>query len=438
MRRKSMTEDRLENNKGRGLSPWLVVALLMPVAMLNYLDRQMLASMKTSVMADIGDIGSDANWGRMLGQFKWFYAVLCPVSGYLADRWGRRWTICASLFVWSAVTWWTGHVTSFHELLWARTLMGISEAFYFPAALALIADYHAGSTRSRAMGLHQMGIYCGGVIGGFSGYAADAPDLGWRWAFDVCGIAGMLYALPLLWKLRDSPALPALSGKDRGLASKPANPDESGPGSVADTLRALLGNRSYWLLVLCFTLPALAAWIVRDWMPAILKTEFGIGQGKAGVSAALYWQLAAIAGAFGGGWLADRWSRRNPRGRTFTSALGIALIVPAMFGTGFAPATGQLWVAVIFLMLFGVGWGFFDANNMPILCQIARRRHLATGYGLMNLVSISAGGLADWGFGILRDRQVPLAEVFALFSSLALIAVLLMLLIRPRFTDGES
>src|SRR5687768_14621177 len=176
---------------------WFAVALLWPVALLNYLDRQMLAAMKFSVMADIADIERDANWGYMLGQFKWVYAILSPIGGYIADRFSRRFTICLSLFVWSAVTWWTARVTTYDELLIARSLMGISEAFYIPAALALIADYHTGRTRSRAVGLHQMAIYCGVIAGGFGGYVADSPLLGWRIAFDACGIFGMLYAIPL-------------------------------------------------------------------------------------------------------------------------------------------------------------------------------------------------------------------------------------------------
>ena len=400
---------------------WLVVALLVPIALLNYLDRQMLAAMKFSVMGDIPDIGSEANWGRMLGQFKWVYAFLSPIGGYLADRFSRRATICGSLFAWSLVTWWTGHVGSYSELLTARTLMGISEAFYIPAALALIADYHTGATRSRAVGLHQIGIYCGVIVGGFSGYAADAPGLGWRWAFDACGLAGILYALPLLWLLRDAP-------RTKGA-------EKIGMSPVAATV-ALLTNGSFILLVLYFTLPALAGWIVRDWMPAILKAEFHIGQGRAGVSATLYWQAAAIVGAFAGGWLADRWMRRNPRGRIYVSALGMLCIIPAMFGIGFAPQTGMLWVAIAFLALFGLGWGFFDGNNMPILCQVAPPSLRATGYGIMNLVSISAGGLADWGFGILRDRAVPLAGIFSIFASAAVVSVALVLLIRPRYGDA--
>ncbi|RYD66673.1 MAG: MFS transporter, partial [Verrucomicrobiaceae bacterium] len=189
---------------------------------------------------------------------------------------------------------------------------------------------------------------------------------------------------------------------------------------------------------LYFTLPALAGWVVRDWMPAILKAEFGIGQGKAGVSATLYWQVAAIVGAIVGGVLADRWMGKTPRGRIFISAIGMAMIVPAMFGVGYAPQTGQLWVAIAFLILFGLGWGFFDSNNMPILCQIARPELRATGYGLMNFVSISCGGFADYGFGLLRDRHVPLFAIFSIFASAAVISVVLVLLIRPREADAGT
>jgi MFS family permease len=302
--------------------------------------------------------------------------------------------------------------------------MGVSEAFYIPAALALIADVHRGPTRSRAVGLHQMGIYLGVIVGGFGGYAADHPGLGWRWAFDACGLVGMTYAVPLFVLL--GKAVPLTVPDDRPHASA------AGPGRA---LRELLGNGSFLLLVAYFTLPALAGWIVRDWMPAILKAEFGIGQGLAGVSATLYWQLAAIAGAIGGGWLADRWMRRSPRGRINTSALSMAFIVPAMVGVGYAPDTGLLWVAIVFLILFGLGWGIFDANNMPILSQVVRPSLRATGYGIMNLVSISCGGFADWGFGLLRDRHVPLSGIFAIFASAAVFSGVLVLLIRPRETE---
>jgi MFS family permease len=125
--------------------------------------------------------------------------------------------------------------------------------------------------------------------------------------------------------------------------------------------------------------------------------------------------------------------RRDVRGRVYVSAIGMCLIAPAILGVGGA---GSLAVAVAFLILFGVGWGFFDCNNMPILSQVVRPELRATGYGVMNLVSISCGGLADWGFGVLRDREVPLGVIFGVFAGLALLSVVLVLLVRPRPAAG--
>ncbi len=403
---------------------WMIVALLFPVALLNYLDRQMIASMKVSVMTDVTSIGSEANWGYMLGQFKWVYAFFSPIGGYIADRFSRKHTIVGSLLIWSLITYLTGHVSDYHELLWARTAMGISEAFYIPAALALIADFHTGDTRSRAVGVHQTGIYCGVMIGGFAGYVNEWPDFGWRGAFDYTGIVGVLYALPLLFLLKDVP---------RSVTSAPLLKP-----SVGTAARELLTNRSFILLVLYFTLPALAAWVVRDWMPAILQKEFNISQGKAGVSAALYWQAAALVSAMLGGWLADRWMRKTQRGRIHVSAIGMVLIVPALFGVGNAPAMHSFGLAIASLILFGIGWGFFDGNNMPILSQITRPHLRATGYGIMNFVSMSCGGLADWGFGVLNDVKVPLNVIFSVFASLCLLSALLVLMIRPQLSTRED
>jgi MFS family permease len=296
--------------------------------------------------------------------------------------------------------------------------MGISEAFYIPAALALISDFHTGPTRSRAVGVHQMGIYCGVMIGGFAGFVADSPSFGWRAAFDYTGLAGILYAIPLMFLLRNAP-------RSEEYLTGVAKP------SISAAARELLTNRSYLLLVLYFTLPALAAWVVRDWMPAILQKAFNISQGVAGVSASLYWQAAALLSAVLGGWLADRWMRKSQRGRIHVSALGMMLIIPALFGVGNAPSLNSFALAVAALILFGIGWGFFDCNNMPILCQITRPELRATGYGIMNFVSMMCGGIADWGFGVMTDRHVPLNLIFGVFAGVCILSVALVLLIRP-------
>jgi MFS family permease len=394
------------------------------VAVLNYLDRQMLGTMKGSITGDIPSIATKADWGLVLALFKWTYAVLSPFGGWIADRFSKRHIIAGSLFLWSAVTWWTGHVTSFQELLVVRALMGISEAFYIPTALAFITESHPNETRSRAVGLHQAGIYIGQILGGFAGYAAESPDIGWRTAFTTCGIAGAAYALPLLLLLRPNPSIDA--------AKHPRRPTHTTDfARPTSSWIALLSNRNFLLLVLYFTLPAIAGWVIRDWMPEILREKFLLGQGRAGVSAILFVQIASLLGGLAGGILADRWMQHTPRGRILTSTIGMCLFLPALFGVGNA---STLPLALIGLIVFGIGWGFFDCNNMPILCQISRPEHRATGYGIMNLVSISCGGFGDWLFGLLRDRGTPLNLIFGAFSGLALLSIFIVLRIRPSET----
>jgi predicted MFS family arabinose efflux permease len=251
---------------------------------------------------------------------------------------------------------------------------------------------------------------------------ADSPDHGWRWAFSTCGMIGVIYALPLLAALREPP---------REVASTADAPRE--PASAV--FRGLLGNRNFILLVLYFTLPAIAGWVVRDWMPEILREKFSLGQGKAGVSAILFVQIASIIGVLIGGALADKWMQKTSRGRIYTSAIGMILFLPALFSVGNA---GTLTMAIIGLTIFGLGWGFFDCNNMPILCQITRPEWRATGYGIMNLVSISCGGFGDWAFGWLRDHGVALNLIFGAFGGIALLSGALVLLIRPSADQAKS
>ena len=401
---------------------WWLVALLVPVALLNYLDRQMLATMRGSIVAEIPGMTQRADWGLLLGCFKWTYALLSPIAGLLSDRWNKPKVIAISLFLWSTVTWATSHAHSFSELLVLRSLMGISEAFYLPCALAFVSELHTSATRSRAVGLHQTGIYAGQMLGGFAGYLADSPAFGWRSVFEVCGAAGIFYALPLGWILLTQPSQPQLNSDDS--LQPPSTPK---PPSIARTLRELLSNSNFLLLVLYFTLPAIAGWVIRDWMPDILREKFGLGQGQAGVNAILIVQATSLVGVLLGGTLADRWMNLTPRGRIFTSALGTLLFLPALFCVGNAPT---LAMALAGLAAFGLGWGFFDCNNMPILCQIAPARLRATAYGLMNLVSISCGGLGDWLFGVLRDRNVSLPLIFGTFAGVALLSAFLVLRIR--------
>jgi MFS family permease len=188
-------------------------------------------------------------------------------------------------------------------------------------------------------------------------------------------------------------------------------------------------------LVVYFTLPAIAGWVTKNWLPTFLADTFNLKQGQAGLSATGYIQIASFAGVLFGGVVADWWMRRTNRGRIFTSAIGVALLVPALLGLGFAWSLGA---AISFMVLFGVGWGFFDCNNMPILCQIARPEHRATGYGFMNLVSISVGGAATVVLGRMRDHGIKFSVAFVVSAAVALFSAVLILFLKPRTEDLEQ
>jgi len=394
---------------------WVVVALLWPVVLLNYLDRQMVASIRSSIRADIPSIANDADFGALMAVFMWVYALLSPLGGFIADKFNRRWTVIGSLFVWSAVTWATGHAQTFSQMLTCRALMGVSEAFYIPAALALIADFHTGGTRARAVGIHQSGLYAGLALGGVGGYIAQSGS--WRHCFTWFGVAGVLYAVVLMLALRDAP--PSNAAGDR----------VKNTGTLTETLRALWSQPAFWILVVYFTLPAIAGWVTKNWLPTYLADTFNLREGPAGLSATGYIQIAAFVGVLLGGVVADFWMRRTLRGRIFTSALGVLLLVPALLGLGYA---WSLEAAIGFMIVFGLGWGFFDCNNMPILCQIARPEHRATGYGIMNFVSISIGAVATFALGWMRDHGIKFQVAFVISAAVAFLSVALILRVRPR------
>ncbi len=176
--------------------PWLVVGLLWFVVLLNYIDRQMLSTMKPSMMVDIAELQTAANFGRLMAIFLWIYAFMSPVSGIIADRLNRKWLIVASLFIWSGVTLLMGFAKTFGQLYTLRAVMGVSEAFYMPAGLALIADYHQGKNRSLAIGIHMTGNYLGQALGGFG--ATIAGNFSWQTTFFSFGLLGVTYSFVLI------------------------------------------------------------------------------------------------------------------------------------------------------------------------------------------------------------------------------------------------
>jgi len=401
---------------------WSVVGLLFPVAMLNYLDRQMLATMGLSISADFAELQGASgaeNFGRLMSIFLWIYAFCSPLSGLIADRVNRKWLIVFSLGVWSAVTLAMGQVHDYQTLYWLRATMGMSEAFYIPAGLSLIADYHRGATRSLAIGIHMSAIYLGQALGGVGGWIAQ--DISWRVAFGSCGIIGVGYAIVLTFFLQEK----------NNRHEVAVSPDRGGSILPVKTFSGVhwLG---FILLLLCFCLPSLPGWAIKNWLPTMLQDRFLLDQKSSGLYATLTTASSGFLGVLIGGKVSDMLAKRHVRGRTWTSAAGLLLTVPALAGIGFAPT---LPLVVVCAAFYGLGFGMFDANNMPILCQLAPSRFRATGYGLMNFFGIAAGAFLTPLLGRLKDHGVPLATGFAFCAIPAVLAVVLMLLLRPASRD---
>jgi MFS family permease len=402
---------------------WAVVGLLWVVACLNYLDRLMVASMRESVKADIAM--TEAQFGLLTSVFLWVYGTLSPLGGFIADRFSRKWVVIGSLGVWSAVTWATGHVRSFEQMFVARALMGVSEAFYIPAGLALIADYHQGATRSRATGLHMSGVYAGAALGGLGGYIAES--FGWRQGFTWFGLAGVIYAVVLAALLRDRVVPKATTPMEETAAP-------AGSVSVLSALRALFGQPSFLALLAYFSLFALANWGINGWLPTYLKEQFNLGQGKAGLSATGYIQIASFVGVLIGGVWSDRWVRANPRGRLYVPVIGFCVGGPFLF---LMASTDAFLIAIVGMIVYGLGRGFSDTSTLPILCQVVDRRYRATGYGFLNMFSTFVGGIMIYVGGAIRDADMSLSTVFQASAAGLVVAGLVLLLARPT-RSGES
>ncbi len=404
--------------------PWIVVGLLWFVALLNYLDRQMLSTMQSSMQIDIQELAIAENFGRIMGIFLLIYGLMSPVAGLIADRVNRKWLIIGSLFVWSTVTWGMGYAQTYNQVYWLRALMGVSEALYLPTGLAMIADFHSSKTRSLAIGIHMSGLYTGQALGGFG--ATIAANYSWQTVFHWFGIIGIIYAVILIFMLHD---------KEGHAGTKTAklnvNP-QSTPikkESVFRSLGVILGTVSFWIMLFYFMAPSFPGWATKNWLPTLFSENLGVEMAKAGPMATISIAIASFIGVLIGGPLSDKWVQKNIRGRIYTSVIGLSLTIPSLILLGYGHSHAGLIGAA---MLFGIGYGMFDTNNMPILCQIIPQKYRATAYGIMNMMGVFAGYIVTLMLGSSTDAG-NLGADFSKLSIVVLAAVILMLaFVKPK------
>ena len=359
---------------------------------------------------DIVELQKAEAFGALMAVFLWIYGIVSPFAGVVADRVSRKKLVVGSLFVWSAVTYLMGYATDFTQLYCLRALMGVSEALYIPSALSLIADWHEGKSRSLAIGIHMTGLYVGQAVGGFG--ATIAATFSWHSTFQWFGIIGIAYSVVLALLLYDKPK------------------QQMKKESVWRGLSVVLSTWAFWVILIYFAVPSLPGWATKNWLPTLFAENLGLDMAEAGPMSTITIAASSFVGVLLGGVMSDKWVLRNIRGRIYTSAIGLGMTIPALILLGFGHSVGAG-------MLFGIGFGMFDANNMPILCQIISAKYRATAYGIMNMVGVFAGAAVTHLLGKWTDGG-NLGMGFAVLGGIVIVALVLQLAcLRPTSDNVE-
>jgi MFS family permease len=382
---------------------WRLVGMLWCISFFNYADRQAIFSVFPLLERELHL--TPVQLGLLGSGFAWVYGLAAPLAGAVVDRASRKKVILGGLHAWSAICMATGASRTFLHLFLFRAAEGLGETFYFPASTSLMSEYHDRHTRSRALGLHQTSVYVGTIGGGFfAGLIAER--YGWRWSFVVFGALGMLLGLVLSRLLPDSvPAVPQ---------PRPQLAADTPPRAARAALLCLLG---------AFMCANFVAVVLLSWMPKFLFDRFHMSLSTAGLTATVFVQLASLAGAPVGGWLADWWRERSPGGRIAVQAIGMFAGAPFVAICGLTPSVTTL---VIALTCWGFCKGLYDANIFAAAFDLVPAGARGRTAGVMNMVGwLGGGGSAPLLIGLVAQHS-SLGFAMALSSIVYVVAGVLL------------
>jgi sugar phosphate permease len=391
--------------------------MLWAISFFNYADRQALFSVFPLLEKQMGL--TTIQLGLLGSSFAWVYGLCAMFAGLIVDRVRRKAAILGGLQAWSFICLCTGLVSSFRGLFVMRAAEGLGETFYYPASMSLLSDYHGKSTRSTAIGFHQTSVYIGTIAGGFFA-GLIGQYYGWRWSFYLFGGLGVVLGFVLNRYLRE-PDRGAADFEDSGYSPRAAHTEKL---SVGESLRAVLATPTALALMGAFVCANFVAVVLLSWMPAFLYEKFHMSLAMSGLTATLFAQLASMVGSISGGWLADAWRSRSPRGRMLVQAIGVFGGAPFVVLCGLTQSVTTLIVAL-------TAWGFFkglyDANIFASVFDVIRPEARGTAAGLMNTVGwLGGGGAAPLVIGIVATRH-GLSISIALASVVYIVAGLLLL-----------
>lgn len=394
---------------------WRVVAMLWCISFFNYADRQAIFSVFPLLEREMHL--TPVQLGLLGSGFAWVYGLTAPLAGVIVDRVSRKRAILGGLHAWSIICAATALSRNFRHLFLFRAAEGLGETFYFPASTSLISDYHGSRTRSRALGAHQTAVYMGTIGGGFFA-GVIAQQYGWRPAFVVFGALGVLLGL-VLARFLDEPA--------RGASDNvPVAPQSLSFGAF---VRLVARTPALLCLLGAFMCANFVAVVLLSWMPKFLFDRFHLSLAMAGLTATIFVQLASMAGAPIGGWLADWWRQRTVRGRIAVQAIGMLAGAPFVAICGLTHSIAAL---ILSLTAWGFCKGLYDANIFASAFDVVPAEARGRTAGFMNMIGwLAGGGSAPLAIGIIAERwnlggALALASVVYIMAGVLLIAAMMM------------
>lgn len=364
------------------------LGILVVVYTFNFIDRQILSILLEPVKADLGL--SDTAMGMLTGfAFAMFYATLGIPIARFADRTNRRNLIAGALGVWSIFTALSGLAQNFWHLLIARIGVGVGEAGCSPPAHSMIADYYPADQRATALGIYSLGIPFGIMFGLFAGGWIN-EFFGWRAAFFVVGLPGVLLALVVRFSLAEP---------QRGMAE--GRTDSGEQPSVGETLTYLWQKKSFRHMSFAAALTAFVGYGFVTWAPAFLIRSFGMGTGEIGTWFGLILGIPGGLGIFLGGYLADKFGAHDPKWYLWTTAIALIIVTPFNLLVYLATDSTMALLGMVIPVLLG---NFYQATTFSQTQGISELRMRAVAAGiLLFIINIIGLGLGPQAVGLISD-----------------------------------
>lgn len=409
---------------------WWVVFMLWFVCFFNYADRQAIFSVFPLLKQEMGL--SDIQLGIVGAAFMWVYAGFGAIAGIVGDKLPRKTLIIGGLIFWSLVTIGTALSTDYMHLVICRALEGFGEAFYFPASMSLLSDYHSKETRSKAMSFHQSSVYAGTIAGGtVAGFMGQY--YGWQTSFYLFGGLGVLLGVVLLGFLKEPV---------RGQAEAHGEVEDGShvlldlkQGNILANIKQVFSQPMVWILVAVFVGANFVASIFLTWMPSFLYNKFNMSLSMAGLNATFYLQMASVLGVISGGFLADRLVKTYRGGRMMTQSIGLLMGVPFIFLAGW---TFSIPILILGLIGFGYFKGLYDANIWASLHDVVKPKNRATAVGFMNSIGWFGGGIAPIAIAYASTKYGMSASISATSALYLVFGLLLIFGIRKFIQKPKS